>query len=218
MLRRTLILAAAVAMLPLPAPAQTVGIGMRAGTFGLGGELSVRLTDNLAVRGGVGVLPVEWTGDLGDISYTVKPTSPLGNVGIDFFPGGAGLRLGAGLLFISETTDLTGEYSGTVRIGDRTYTGAEVGSLTGLLDHGSMAPYVNIGFGRGAARGLGLFLDLGAAFMAEPSLTLRATGPATQSAEFQQNLEKERQKAEEDARRYLRIFPMVSIGLRFGIM
>jgi hypothetical protein len=216
MMRMALVVAVTVVTLPGAAFAQSFGIGVRGGTFGFGGEVSIRLMDNLGVRGGVGVLPFEYSGDFGDVRYSVKPTSPLMNAGVDFFPGFGSLRVGAGLLFVTNTTDLTGEYTGTVDIGGRTYRGDEVGTLTGALDHGSMAPYLNLGFG-GRGRGVGLFLDLGAAFMPDPTLTLEASGPAANNPQFRQDLEEERRNAEEDARKYLRIFPVISLGLRFGL-
>jgi hypothetical protein len=203
--------------LPVGAHAQTVGIGVRAGTLGLGAEASVRITNNLGVRAGFGVIPIEYEGEFSDVDYTITPTSPLANLGIDLYPLGGGFRIGGGLLFISEPTTLEGEYSGTVEIGGRTYTGSEVGTLTGLLDHGSMAPYVTIGFGRTMARGLGLFLDLGAAFLEEPAVSFTASGPAASNQQFQDDLRRHEQQAQEDANEYLRILPILSIGLRFGI-
>jgi hypothetical protein len=204
--------------LPAGAHAQTIGIGVRAGTLGLGPEASARLTDNIGVRGGIGVIPVEPGGSFGDIDYTIQPASPLINVGLDFHPGAGGFRLGGGLLFISKNTTMEAEYTGTVEIGGRVYQGSEVGELRAALDHGSAAPYLTLGFGRTTARGMGLFLDLGAAFLSEPSLTLTATGHATQSEQFRDDLERQRQQSEEDARTYLRILPILSVGLRFGLM
>lgn len=209
---------AAVLLAPAPAAAQTgVSVGVRAGTLGLGAEASLRVMDNLAVRGGLGVFPFEYAGDFGDVRYTVEPTSPLASIGVDYFPGFGGLRVGGGMLFFSNETTMLGEFTGTVDIGGTTYSGSDVGTLSGALDHGSMAPYVNLGLGGRGGRGLGLFLDLGAAFMSEPSLSLTASGPAAQSPQFQQDLERERRDAEEDARRYLRVWPVLSVGLRFGL-
>jgi hypothetical protein len=219
MLRKVLVATVSLALaLPAGTSAQTIGIGVRAGTLGLGGEVSVRLLDNLAVRGGIGAIPLEHSNTFSDIDYTIKPTSPLANLGVDFHPGAGGFRIGGGLLFIPNNTTLDGEYSGTVRIGNNTYSDAEVGALRGELDHGAMAPYVNAGFGRTVAPGVGFFVDLGAAFLAEPGLTLTASGQASEREEFQQDLERERQRAEEDARKYLRVLPIISIGVRFGVM
>jgi hypothetical protein len=217
MLRTVLVTGLVVLALPFGAHAQTLGIGVRAGTLGLGPEVSARLTSHVGVRGGIGGIPVEPTGSFGDVDYTVSPASPLANVGLDFYPGAGGFRLGGGLLFITESTSMEAEYTGTVTIGGRTYQGSEVGALTGELDHGSAAPYLNIGFGRTTARGVGLFLDLGAAFLPDQSVSLTATGEAANQQQFCDDLERQRQQSEDDANTYLRVFPILSFGLRFGL-
>lgn len=218
MLRTVLVTGLVAFTLPLGAAAQSLGIGARAGTLGLGAEVSARLTNNIGVRGGIGVIPVQPSGSFGDVDFTIDPASPLANIGIDFYPGAGGFRLGGGLLFITENTTMEAEYTGTVEIGGRTYTGSEVGELTGALDHGGMAPYVNIGFGRTTRRGVGLFLDLGAAFLPEQSVALTASGAAANDPQFQEDLERQRQQSEDDANTYLRVLPIISIGLRFGLM
>jgi hypothetical protein len=216
-MRKALIVILAALALPAGASAQSLGLGVRAGTFGVGAELSYQLTDRIAVRGGYGVVPVEYSGDFGDITYTIEPTSPLPNIGIDLYPGRGGFRVGGGVLFVQDYTTLTAEYTGTVDVGGRTYSGSEAGTLIGLLDHGGIAPYATLGFGRTTARGIGLFVDLGAAFMEEPSVTLTASGPAANHPQFREDLERERQNLEEDARDYLRIWPIASIGLKIGL-
>jgi hypothetical protein len=204
-------------VIPVTASAQTMGVGVRVGTLGLGGEVSVRVIDMVGVRAGLGFIPIEYNGTFSDMEYTIEPTSPLANVGVDFYPFGGGFRIGAGLLFTPEDTRLEARHTGEFEIGDNTYSGSEVGTLIGELDHGTMAPYVVIGFGRTMRRGVGLFLDLGAAFLEEPALTFTATGEAANHPQFQEDLEKHRQSAEEATSSYLRILPILSIGLRVGL-
>ena len=99
------------------------------------------------------------------------------------------------MLFKPDDPTLTGEIvGGSVEIGDMTYTSTEVSQLTGVLDSKDQAPYVLIGFGRHTASGIGLFLDLGAAFIGEPEVRLDATGNSTiiGSSEFQVGAEKSR--------------------------
>jgi hypothetical protein len=216
-MRKLLITGILLLALPTGAHAQTFGIGARVGTLGLGGEASVRVMDNLSVRGGFGVIPLEYDGTLSDAEYRFRPSSPFVNVGVDFFPMAGGFRIGGGLLFTPEPTTLEGETSGMVAIGGRMYTGSEVGTLTGTLDHGAVAPYVTIGFGRTTARGLGLFLDLGAAYLGEPGVTFSADGSAADDPQFRADLQRHAEEAQEAAGGYLRILPVLSIGLRYGI-
>jgi hypothetical protein len=219
MMRKMLAVAAVTGLLPAAAVAQGfgVGVGARAGTLGIGAEAAFAPTGSFALRGGIGILPVEFSRTYSDVDYTSEPTSPIANIGVDFYPGGGSLRLGAGMLFLSEPTTLGGEYTGSVNIGGQTYQGSQVGTLSGELDHGSTAPYAIVGWGRHTGSGIGLFLDLGAAFMSDPTLELTATGPIANDATFQANLEREEDEAEEAAQDYLKILPIVSIGVRIGI-
>lgn len=212
-------LVATIAMaIPLALSAQTVGVGVRAGTLGLGGEVTVRVTNNIALRGGYGVVPFDLNAEFEEVEYTVEPTSPFANVGVDFFPFRGGFRLSGGLMFLQQPSTLRAEFTGEVEVGDETYTSDEVHALIGTLDHGSMAPYVTIGFGRTFRRGLGLFLDLGAAYMLdEATFTLDAEGPMADDPEFRAQMQREEQRVQEDAGDYLRLWPILSIGLRFGL-
>jgi hypothetical protein len=219
MLRRTLLAAAVLVAVPSAVSAQTLSVGARAGTLGLGGEVGVRLMNLVVLRGGAGILPVSFSGELGqsDLQFNVKPTSPLANVGLDLSLGDFGLRVGGGMLFLPNGTEIEGRYTGTVNFGGRQYDGSQIGDLTGLLDHGSTAPYVKIGFGSMTGRGMNIFMDLGAGFLTEPSLTLSASGPARNDPQFQNSLEQERVSIEENARKYMRILPIFSLGVRYGL-
>ena len=124
------------------------------------------------------------------------------------------------MLFKPDDPTLTGEIvGGSVEIGDMTYTSTDVSELTGILDSKDQAPYVLIGFGRHTASGIGLFLDLGAAFIGEPEVSLDATGNAAiiGSSEFQSELRKQETNIEDDLGSYIKVWPIFNIGLRIGV-
>jgi hypothetical protein len=220
MLRKVLIAAVAVVMLPMSASAQSIGVGVaaRAGSLGFGGEVAVNVTRWLGVRAGIGALPLSYTGDVEDVRYHIDSTSPLTNVGVDFYPGIFDLRLGGGMMFINNPTTFDARYSGTVTINGQTYTDAEVGALTGELDHGSKAPYAIIGLGRQTNKGIGIFLDLGAAFLEEQRMTYSSTGALRNDPTFQAELAAEAQAIEDEVNRYVKVFPILSAGIKFGFM
>src|SRR5690606_25148795 len=139
MLRKTLIAASAVIMLvPASVSAQTIGVGVaaRAGSLGFGGEVAVNVSRYFGVRGGIGAMPLSYTGDVEDVRYRIESASPISNVGVDFYPGFFDLRLGGGLMFISNPTTFDARYTGSVTINGEPYSDADVGELTGDLDHG----------------------------------------------------------------------------------
>lgn len=221
MMRKAVLVLAAL-LLPAAASAQGVGVAGRVGTLGLGGEVAVGVGSMLQVRGGAGWFPVDFEDEYSDLEYSIEPTSPLTNVGVDLFPFGSGFRIGGGLLFISDDTRLQGIYTGEVDVGGGTYDGSLVGTLRAGVDHGGTAPYAVIGFGRGTGSGFGFFLDLGAAFLNDAKVDLTADGPLAQDQgqagqTFRANLEIERQEAEDDLNEYHRFLPIVSVGFRIGI-
>ena len=219
MIRRSacVLLVSTLLVAPTPARAQSaIGVGVRVGTLGIGGDVAVGLTDRLQVRGGVGLVPMDYDGEWSDIDWTLDLPSSFITAGLDFFPTGGEFRLGGGILYKPDQPELEGRFTGTVDIGGRTYTGAEVGALAGPIETGEVAPFLAVGWGSMASSGFGLYVDAGVAFQKEPDLQLSATGPVSASAQFQQDLAREQQDVEDDIRA-LRFWPILNVGLRIGI-
>lgn len=223
-MRRTLLTLCTMALLALPSAvlAQGIGVAGRAGTVGIGAEGALGLNDALVIRGGVGLMPFEVDATIDDIDVTLTLPETWYNIGIDLYPGGGSFRIGGGLLFKPDDPTVVGTITGstTVEIGDQTYTATDVSQLNGTLDSSDSAPYVLIGFGKHTSPGLGLFLDLGVAFLGEPTVSLSASGNSVvvNSPEFQNELRKQEQNFEDDAGSYLKLWPFLSIGLRLGIV
>lgn len=218
MLRRVLI-AAAMLVVPISVSAQSIGIGVaaRAGSLGFGGEAAVNVTRYLGVRAGIGALPLSYRGEVEDIMYDIRSTSPMKNIGVDFYPGLFDVRLGGGLLFISKPTTFNARYSGDeIMINGQPYNNEEVGDLVGRVDHGGAAPYAIIGLGRQTNKGIGIFFDLGAAFLEEQRFRYTVTGALQGNEEFQQELAAEAQKIEDEVNRYVKVYPILSAGIKFG--
>ena len=208
-------LLAAVLAFPSAGSAQ-VGVGVRAGTLGLGADIAFAVSPKVQIRGGGGIQPIDPTFTISDIKYTVDLPGSFVNVGIDLFPTGGGFRIGGGVLYKPDDVSISGEFTGSVDIGGRSYTGSEVGKLTGTVTSKTTAPYAMIGFGKHASSGIGLFLDIGAAFVGEQTLELTATGAAASNAQFLADLESERLDTE-DSLNKVKIYPMVNLGLRIGV-
>lgn len=218
MIKRSLaVLVLVLAVLPAGIAAQGLGLGARLGTLGFGGELALGLTDRVVVRGGVGFFPYEPTFTFSDLDVALTlPT--VYNVGIDLYVNGA-VRVGGGIMFRSDDPTVRGDFDSPQNIGGTTYTPQELGTLTGVLESSRRAPYVLIGFGRHTATGTGLFLDLGLAFMGDPRVRLDAEGgtlsPDT-NATLRGALDQEAADFEEDMKGYLKLWPILSIGVRLG--
>ncbi len=205
---------------PLALSGQGFAVGVRAGTLGLGVEAAVPLGERAALRGGYGFLPVEPEATIDDIDFTFTPPENWFNVGADLYLGG-GFRIGGGMLFRDADPSMVGEISasGSVEIGDRTYTRTEIATLNGVLDSKDQAPYALLGFGRHTAAGVGLFVDLGVAFTGDPEVLLEAEGDPqiVNSAEFQAELRKQEQQTEDDLPSYAKLWPILNVGLKIGL-
>lgn len=218
--------AAALVVLPGALDAQGIGFAGRIGTLGIGAEGAVGLSDALVIRGGIGLMPLEldptsfW--DPGtDVDATLKLPKTWYNIGADLYLG-SGFRIGGGMLFKPDNPTLTGTLAGsaTIDIGGQKYTATDVAEVKGTLESKKSAPYALIGFGKHTASGIGLFLDLGVALLGDPNVVLEATkGNSTviNSSQFQQRLRTEEQNIEDDVGTYLKYWPILNLGVRFGI-
>jgi hypothetical protein len=194
-----------------------LGLGAHIGTTGFGADLAVALGGNVQLRGTAGVMPIEPSWTVSDIDVTADLPSSFVMAGIDLFPWGAGFRLGAGVLFKPDDPVLTGELRGPTRVGDQTYTPLQVGTLTGTVESSEAAPYLLIGFGKHASAGIGLFVDLGAAFVGESTIDLESRGGTLSgNPQFQAELAREEAEWQEQVDE-LEVYPILNIGLRVGI-
>ena len=139
------------------------------------------------------------------------------NVGADLYLSGS-FRIGGGMLFKSEDPSIEGVFTANQDIGGRSFTPAELGTLTGVLASNSQVPYVLIGFGNHTSTGIGLFLDLGVAFLGDPEISLASSGGSFgDQAELISRLNAEAADWEDQAGSYLNYWPILNIGLRIGV-
>jgi hypothetical protein len=201
---------------PVAAGAQGLGLGARAGTLGVGGEVAIGLTDRVVARGGVGWAPVDPSVVLGGIEVTFA-VPRIFNAGIDLYLNGA-MRVGGGVIFGSDDPALEAAFATDQDIGGTSYTPQEVGRLVGVLVTENLVPYALMGFGPHIAPGVGLFVDFGVAFLGRPSFRLAAEGGtlASDVDPLRSSLAAEAVEFQDDAGGYLRFWPLLSVGLRLG--
>ncbi len=222
-MKKSAVALAALIALAVPAVASAqLSVGARAGTLGLGGEVSFGLTRLLAVRGGIGFVPYTYEDDFEGVDYEVSAPERIWNVGVDVYPFGGGLRLSAGVLN-RPSIDLVASGQQSATIGGRQYSG-NLNIQGALTNESETAPYATIGFGRATGRGFGFFVDLGAAFLGEGEINL--TGSCTESStgqpcpEFDQRLQQEEDEANaqlDDFGSFVKIHPILQIGFRIGM-
>src|SRR5688572_2460391 len=111
-----------------------LGFGARVGTLGLGGDVVYGFSEKVAVRGSLSGFPIRPSGTISDVDYRIRMPGPMFGAGLDYYVAGP-LRLTGGVLTgiqkTAFTADYRGSFTGNVRIGDNTYTPAEIGQLSG---------------------------------------------------------------------------------------
>ncbi|MHB1329591.1 MAG: hypothetical protein ACYC2K_15445 [Gemmatimonadales bacterium] len=213
----TLALGALLAVTPLSA--QT-GLAVRAGTLGLGGELSFRATRSVSIRLGGNAFSLNRDVTVDDIDYEVEPKLKSATALIDLHPLGGSFRISGGVVWSDNQADVEARLNGPITIGTTTYTPDQVGSLTGGVAYDkSLAPYLGIGIGGGGK--ISLLFDAGIIFSGHPTVALSGTTTLTGPARdvFNQNVEQEVAdfQAEIDDKSYLQFYPVVSLGLRIRL-
>jgi len=200
-----------------PAAAQDLGIAMRAGTLGLGGEAALSLGERIAVRGGVGFLPLEFGATIDDIDLTLELPRTLYHAGIDLYLTSV-FRIGAGFLVKPDGVALSATPTEPEEIGGQEFTPAEIGTLRGALDTSERALYALLGFGKHVSKRAGLTLDLGVAFLRDTRVTLDSEGGTlSDDPSFRARLDAQARSFEADLPRYLELWPIVNLGFRIGV-
>jgi hypothetical protein len=196
-----------------------VGISVRAGTLGAGGELSIRPSRYLGLRAGGHYFSTTRTATIEGIAYQVTPKLQNGTAIVDLHPFGSAFHLSGGMVWNSNQGSVAAELTGPITVGTQVYQPSEVGELTGQVRYQERhAPYAGLGFG-GRGR-ISFLFDVGVVFSGFPQVSLTGgsslVGPA--KVVFDQNVQQEVQQiqAEIESRKYLKYTPVVSFGLRVG--
>ena len=200
------------------APAQA-GISIRAGTLGVGGELSLRPNRYLGLRFGGNYLTFTRSATVSGIAYDLTPKLESGSGILDLHPFGNSFHLSGGMLWNSNQGSVVARLTGPITIGPQTYQPSDIGSLTGRVSYANhYAPYAGLGFG-GRGR-ISLLFDLGLVFSGFPQVSMTGNTNLTGQAKaiFDQNVIQETHdiQADIDSRQYLKYHPVISLGLRVG--
>ncbi len=199
-----------------PARAQfdALSVGAKAGTLGVGGEVTTELLPQLNVRGSYQWLDLSLDVTIEDIDYhaDVEFSNPM--VLLDWYPFAGAFRLTGGVLFNGSDVALSGTPAEPVEIGNAIYLPSQIGTLRGEADFDTIAPYVGIGWGNTLSEDghWSLSADLGVAFIGSPDVTLSATGPIATNSTFLQNLAEEEKDIEDELEKFS-FYPVLSLAL-----
>jgi hypothetical protein len=187
------------------------GVGLKAGTLGLGLEVSWQPLPYLEVRIGANSYDYDEDGTQAGIPYDAI-------LGLESFYGTANfhfpispMRITAGVFANGNELQMINDEGQDLNIGGITYAGADIGTLESTTSFASTSPYLGIGFDFTVAGKLGMNLDLGVLWQGDPEVALGASGALSQDPGFQAALELERQELEDEMSDF-KAWPVLSVG------
>lgn len=208
-----------------PALAETKwGVIGQVGTLGFGVGVAAGLNESINIRAGLNAYDYDYTSITFDIEgfyiavdHTNVETS-LDTLGgfVDWFVFKGSFRLTGGVVSNGNEATLSGTPTGSRTIGDNTYTPAEVGTLSGLVDFDSTAPYLGIGWGNAAGKDkkFHFMFDLGVLLQGSAQVDLSANGTLASDPTFQADLQKLEDNWQQDLE-YLELYPVLSAGIAY---
>ena len=210
-----------VALLACTTASADFGVGVKAGTLGLGVEGRFSPLPWLDVRVGVNSYDYDDNGLQAGINYdgtlALENTYVTGNFRFPLSP----FRLTAGAFSNGNEFRIQSKDAGDASfdIGGSTFSAADVGTLQSTTSFSSTAPYLGIGYDFELFGKVGLNFDLGVLWQGDPQVTLDATGldsaPSEVQAELLPALEAERLELEDEVSDF-KAWPVVSLGFVYN--
>jgi len=195
-------------------------IGLKAGTLGVGVDVSKPITKNVSLRINANGFPYNSSGTQEDIRYDAD--IELSSVGFiaDYYPYEATpFKISAGVYYNGNTANAKGIPSGvgTYTIDGIDYLASEIGSVNGSVEFQEIAPYLGIGWGeQSTEKGFGFSVDVGA-MIGNPKANLVATRGTVNDAIWR-NIEESVQNEENTLNDELidyGIYPVVMVGFTY---
>jgi hypothetical protein len=191
-----------------------VGVTLKVGTLGFGGEATLGVNDYLGVRLGGNFFSYsdsqsdedgEIQGDLELLTYSAL---------LDIHPFGGGFRVSGGGMLNKNEIQLRANLDRTVEIDDQEFS---LSDFKGEVTFEEMAPYLGIGYGNavGADGRWHFSCDFGVMFQGEPKVSASATAsnPAIQPI-VDEALDREVADLQDDANAF-KYYPVISAGVSF---
>lgn len=197
-----------------------VGVGVRAGTTGIGGDIGFDVAPMFTGRIGFSGMNINRTVTDTDASYDGKLKVSNLSALLDWSPAGP-FRLTGGFVSAQNKIGLTATpKSGSYNLNGVTYAASSIGSVTGEIKaKNSFAPYLGVGYGDVSGMGVNFYADLGLILQgggkANLNVVCGAAVTATQCASIQSNAAGEQRKLEDNVKNF-KYWPVANVGITIG--
>ena len=191
------------------------GIGVKAGTLGLGLEGRWSALPIVDFRLGINAYDLDTTETFSGIRYEgtldLETIYLTANVNFPVSP----FRITAGVFSNGNELNLTSAVAGNVIIGGDLYTDTEVGVLSTNTSFDSTASYLGFGLDFELFGKAGLNFDLGLLWQGEPVVSLDASGTLLNDPVFQASLAAEQEALADDISDF-KAYPVVSLAFVYN--
>ena len=177
-----------------------IGIDVKAGTMGVGAEISASLIPHTRIRGGINYLIWEFDSTIGDVDYTFEPEFNSISALFDVHPFGGAFFLSGGLYFNNNSVGVAG-------------TLPPENFPAGYQDFTFLSDLVS----NSNETGWGIGLELGVLYQGAPDVTnLRVNAPVDVNDidEVQQFLAEQEQEIEDELS-WFQWYPVASLLLTY---
>ncbi len=191
------------------------GIGVKAGTLGIGVEGMWRPLPYFDIRLGANSYEYDYDGAQAGVNYDATLNLETVYATLNFHFPASPLRFSLGAYSNGNEFNLVSAESGSFDIGGTTFTSADIGTLYSTTSFSSTAPYLGFGFDFTLAGKVGLNMDFGVLWQDEPTVTMNATGLLANDPTFLASVETERLQLQEDMSNF-KAWPVISLGFVFN--
>lgn len=197
-------------------------LGAKIGTTGFGVDGRVAIAENLYGRFGVNYFQYTYSNkaDAEEVSYNLKLkllTTPLM---LDYHPfDNSGFKVSLGVTYNGNSVSASAEPTSDQTINGNEYTKAQLGSITSKLTLGnSVAPILSVGYDNSlrSDSAWSFNAEAGVMYAGDAKVKVTATGTLADNPALISDLEKDFDKSIGQINKYLRFYPVVSVGVRYN--
>ena len=194
------------------------GIGVKAGTLGIGVEGTWRPLPYIDLRLGANQYDYKDSGVYGGVNYDAEINLDTyyvtGNLRFPLSP----FRLTGGLYSNgNEFNAVSGDNGAIILIGGDPYPADAVGTLSAAAAFDSTSPYLGVGFDFTVLGKVGLNLDFGMLWQGSPQIAMSSDGLLAGDPTFEASLDAERAELEDELSDF-KAWPVVSLGFVFNFL
>jgi len=203
---------------PTSAKAKNIAVGLRGGSAGIGGEVTISLLSKLNFRSGMNFFSYDGSGMESETEYDYTVKLRLVPLLLDYYPFDNGFKVTSGVFINNSKVTGVAQPEGLVLdIGGIEYEILSIGDVNGKIDFWKASPYLGIGWGNALSKGspVKVTVDLGVLFQGKPNVTLEPTIDTSLIPGFDDSLEKETADLKKDLE-YLQCYPVISLGVAYS--